>query len=246
MEQFVRYQPKEGVEPYDIVAVQDSTERIFDEITVKPHMDSFLLENVALVQGYNEIPHKLDRVLRGWYLTRQQGEPIRLSCSLNSNFDAGADVKVELDRIAGTGTNHFDSTTNYQFTAPHKGYYRIDSRIDFAETLNSGDSAQLQVKRNSSGTAGILGPWMVAGTNGDLALSASRCALEMAKGDTLQLWVQHDHGANRLLSGGSKGETALEIESDETLLDDQDNSSDKKRFLRLWSARNRNVSLVVF
>ena len=56
---------------YDLRIVQDNVSRIFDEIADKPHLDSFLLEGISIGTTETLVKHKLNRVVRGWYIVKK-------------------------------------------------------------------------------------------------------------------------------------------------------------------------------
>ena len=59
-----------------IESVQNSLENSFRSVEACPLLDGHLLEGVELIQGDNEVDHKLGRALKGWILTRQDFDTI--------------------------------------------------------------------------------------------------------------------------------------------------------------------------
>ncbi len=57
---------------YDLIQVQSLIQDILDEIADKPHLDSFLLEEVDLESGtVNLVEHGLNRIIRGFKVVKQ-------------------------------------------------------------------------------------------------------------------------------------------------------------------------------
>lgn len=50
--------------------VQENVERALNPLILAPPNDGILIENVKLVPGKNDVPHRLQRRLRGWYASR--------------------------------------------------------------------------------------------------------------------------------------------------------------------------------
>jgi len=72
---------------YDLIMAQQKIQVILDEIANKPHLDSFLLEDVELTTGIvNYINHKLNRRIRGFKL-----------CGQNANAVIWEDITVTVD-----------------------------------------------------------------------------------------------------------------------------------------------------
>ena len=208
---------------------------------------SRLLKDQSLTVGYNDITHGLGRDLQGWHLVQQQEEVIRITASLSADFDVvnGAVDLIELDTTAGVGTSHWDGTTDYEFTAPHAGFYRVSFGSQLAEALADGQNFQTFVYLNGALAGGARGTIDQVGAAGGTASQGSKSAWQLALNDTLDLRASHSNAAPRMVRGSSTDETYLTIESDETLEDDQDNATISTT-LRLWSARTRTVDLLVF
>ena len=58
-----------------IESVQNSLENSFRSVEACPLLDGHLLEGIDLVNGDNEIDHKLGRDLKGWIITRHRETP---------------------------------------------------------------------------------------------------------------------------------------------------------------------------
>ena len=54
-------------------SLQNNLENTFRSIEACPILDGHMLEGVELGFGDNHIPHKLDREIRGWFITRIKG-----------------------------------------------------------------------------------------------------------------------------------------------------------------------------
>lgn len=67
---FKRQRPKaDKVEVSDFDALQSNLDTTLRPMTSKPHLDSIILESVALTAGVeNWIEHRLGRVVRGWII----------------------------------------------------------------------------------------------------------------------------------------------------------------------------------
>ena len=55
-------------------SLQNNLENTFRSIEACPILDGHMLEGVELGFGDNHIPHKLDREIRGWFITRIKGQ----------------------------------------------------------------------------------------------------------------------------------------------------------------------------
>ncbi len=82
--------------------VQDNIENSFRALESCPLLDGHLLEGVELVQGDNEIDHKLGRVLRGWILTRQDFDTIILDKQASN--DSTDRILILNSSASGTAT----------------------------------------------------------------------------------------------------------------------------------------------
>jgi hypothetical protein len=58
---------------YDQRIMQDNVSRIFDQLADKDHLDSFLLEDIAIGLTETLVEHKLNRTIRGWHMVRKNG-----------------------------------------------------------------------------------------------------------------------------------------------------------------------------
>ena len=56
----------------DVEQVQNNLENTFRSFQNCPILDGHLLEDVKLVNGDNSIAHKLNRKLKGWFITRHR------------------------------------------------------------------------------------------------------------------------------------------------------------------------------
>ena len=62
---------------FDLLSVQRSIQSIIEEIASKPHLDSFLLEDLVLTTGAaNFVKHKLNRKVRGWFICKQNANAV--------------------------------------------------------------------------------------------------------------------------------------------------------------------------
>lgn len=52
--------------------IQDNVSNILDPYSSKEILQGQLLQNVSLSSGTNNIPHKLERALIGWFIVRQR------------------------------------------------------------------------------------------------------------------------------------------------------------------------------
>lgn len=52
--------------------IQDNVSNILDPYSSKEILQGQILQNVRLVSGANNVPHKLDRKLIGWFIVRQR------------------------------------------------------------------------------------------------------------------------------------------------------------------------------
>ena len=85
-----------------IESVQNSLENSFRSVEACPLLDGHLLEGIELIQGDNEIDHKLGRALKGWILTRQDFDTIIIDKQVdNENADS---ILILNSSTAGTAT----------------------------------------------------------------------------------------------------------------------------------------------
>lgn len=83
--------------------VQDQIEVSFQELGRTEILDGVLLRNVSLTTGANDIEHKLDRTVRGWFLTRKRANADVWDTQDNNarptkflTLQASADVVVDI------------------------------------------------------------------------------------------------------------------------------------------------------
>ena len=85
-----------------IESVQNSLENSFRSVEACPLLDGHLLEGVELIQGDNEVDHKLGRALKGWILTRQDFDTIIIDKQVdNENADS---ILILNSSTSGTAT----------------------------------------------------------------------------------------------------------------------------------------------
>lgn len=83
--------------------IQDNVSNVVDPIAGNPLVNGIILSKVALVSGANQIPHKLQRRLLGWFIVRQRSaatiydtQDSNLTPSIYLNLTASANVTVDL------------------------------------------------------------------------------------------------------------------------------------------------------
>lgn len=58
---------------HELSLMQSSWAKDLDPVLSNPIVNGILLKNVSLTTGVNRIPHKLNRNLIGWIITRNRG-----------------------------------------------------------------------------------------------------------------------------------------------------------------------------
>jgi hypothetical protein len=89
-------------------SLQNNLENTFRSIEACPILDGHMLEGVELGFGDNHIPHKLDRGIRGWFITRIKG-PARYGGIVTDAYPSGSTIVTLRLYENNTGTEPMDS-----------------------------------------------------------------------------------------------------------------------------------------
>ena len=90
-------------------SVQNNLENTFRSIEACPLLDGHMLEGVELGHGDNHISHKLDREIRGWFITRVRG-PARYGGVATTAYPDGSTIVTLRLYENNTDTDTMDSS----------------------------------------------------------------------------------------------------------------------------------------
>ena len=109
------------------------------------------------------------------------------------SIPTGSATKVQLETEDYDTDGEFDSATNYRFEPDATGYYHIDVGI-FIDALAA--NKVLQVKIYKNGAIWKRGHNMNGNAVNSTVVNMS-CDMYLLDTDYVELWVEHNHGANR-------------------------------------------------
>lgn len=96
---------KDNYNPYELNQFQENVASSIDNIGLSPIIDGFVLKDVRLISGDNNIAHKLDRTLIGWVIIKKNAAATiydkqdlvlrkELFLRLNSDINVTVDIWV--------------------------------------------------------------------------------------------------------------------------------------------------------
>jgi len=227
----------------DLDRTQNRIQEMLDRLyKADPSLDCLYLEDVALVTGANQIEHKLGRTMRGWQVVRDDARPVFVRAYHNAvggaqTLVAATVTKVKLDVKVADWGNDFD-VSNYIFTTPHAGIYYVDGSVTLGTVA---DTVQMVswLGINPGGERN-LGGHKQGGAS--LATQATGVVWFVAKAVQMSLWTYVSSGTPSVYTG--EDETRMVVRSDESLTEAP--STDASKYLNLYSARSRTVTLKVW
>ncbi len=116
--------------------------------------------------------------------------------STAQSISSGSATKVELATKDYDNDNEFDSVTNYRFQPIVAGYYHVDMAVRIESVENSKKYFAALYKtgeevRRSEYTTGVAGS----------VAAIISCDMYLLTTDYIELWVYHNHGSSRNISG---------------------------------------------
>lgn len=105
-------------------------------------------------------------------------------------------TKVQLDTETYDVGENFDNATNYRFVAPVDGYYFVSGLVTLG-SLKDGGTLTVTIQKNGTIHANFTNTMGVAGT----AAGTVPDIIQLDKDDYVELFVRHDHGSNRNVTG---------------------------------------------
>lgn len=243
--QYVRHQPVKAKkeDEYDFSKTQDNVEEFVEDVYNKgPILDGRLIEDVSL-NAYvaNDIEHKLGRALKGWFLVKQKASLCDVHAYIDSaqSIPTGANTDVEYDTETYDLGSCFDTATGY-VTTPHKGYYDVSAAVSL---LALGDGKESLIFLYDGTTELARGERVQAGAAGSHTRTLSaRVRIDANK--AVRVRCYHNSGVNEDTRTGTWNYFIVRAVNE--LHDDQTNSPDEAKFLRLYSSRDMTASLWVF
>lgn len=115
------------------------------------------------------------------------------------NIDSGATTKVQLDAENWDIGGHFDSTTNYRFTATEAGYYQVNA-VAGIESLGAGKLMQLQIQ--NGGTTVAVAETYNRSTGAITTRTALSDCVELAVDGYVELFIYHNNGSALQVNDG--------------------------------------------
>lgn len=132
---------------------------------------------------------------------------MRAHLSADQSIPTATFTKIQLDTEDWDIGGDFDNATNYRFTAPITGYYRVNAGLRFTD-LNAANNAFVAIYR--SGVAYAFQSSPVHANGEDPRMVVSALVFLTAATDYIELFAQHNFGSNRNVTGGSS-ETWMDI-----------------------------------
>jgi hypothetical protein len=245
---YERHPPENMGLQRDLDALQDNIEDFTDKLVAQPHLDGILLEDVSITTGQNTIEHKLDRIVRGYWMVLDDA----LLCSFRVRTaadDTGAAVnntesKVDFDTADYNHGSKFDITTNNRFDAPHTGLYSFTGSVWLSDIV---DGTRYEDRLAVNGTTVEFGQDTIAGAAKSPIAHITETTQSLTKDDYVELFVYHDSGSNEDIKARTDltwftGRALVGHSAQQSELSDDE----KAVFLRLYSECDRTASLVVF
>lgn len=131
----------------------------------------------------------------------------RVHLGANQTFASAAFTKVTLNTKDYDIGSNFDATTNYRFTAPATGYYRITAHAK-ATGFTTGYRLIVNIFKNGAvWSDGQTNP----GSTNDVTVEDNDL-LYLASGDYIEMYVYQNTGANQTLYAGSQADTWITIQ----------------------------------
>lgn len=244
---FTRHQPSgQQIETFDLLQAQGAVDQWIDQLKADvPILDGRLIEDVEL-SAYvaNDIEHGLSRELRGWYVVKDPVSRAHFHVTLGSSQAVGTSswTRVRFDTEVYDDGSNYDNATDYVFTAPHKGLYTFSAGAGFASHANRNI---IRISTSQEDFKGVQQSDPANAHSRNVVVSVAVVRLD--KGDTADVDVWQDTGGNLNVLGNAI-DTYFCGRSIEYLKDGQDDSDHPgvDKFLRLYSSRDRTVSLWVF
>mgnify|MGYP001560506606 CR=1 FL=1 len=228
----------------DVAGAQGAVSSLLGELyRAAPWINGHLVEDVALGVGVLDVPHGLGRKLRGWMVVRDDSKQLRLAAEKSgdfalSNFNAWNDITG----WSATSADASFNTTTGVWTCPHTGLYRLDLHC-IVSSVADGTYAGARILE----VAGNVSAHHVVLVRGP---SVARLPLSwpvlVTAGQTFKPQAYRNVGSLSVLASNDTAKTRFMVQSDDTITEDRAGNPDETKYLRLYSARERTVSLVVF
>ncbi len=208
-----------------------------------------LLADVSLTAySANDIEHGLGRALVGYSVVRNAES--RADFSVYLAADQTGIVTSTWTRIKMASERHDNggnySTSAWEFAAPHNGLYQFAANI-LTSPLPDAGRALVQLRKN--GAEWLYGTQDVVGGADPALVSVSAMSERLAAGDLISVWAFQDTGGDESVTGDAagrftrfSGRAISELEDGQGELPDDDPA----KYLRLYSSRDRTVSLWVW
>jgi hypothetical protein len=214
-----------------------------------PRLLGRVIEDVPLVVGANEIEHDLKvkgvrASLRGWEVVSDDARPVFVQAYRNAawtlNPGATANTYTQLipDVVVTDFGGDYDAATG-TVQLPHIGLYTCNA-LGWYSGGAAGDLTAIATR--FAGTSYRESSYINAGTTSSGVETSGIFSAQMW---AVTFWMYMSTAAARAGQTGQR-RTSISVRSDETLTGDQANSSDPTRYLRLYSARTRTVTLRVW